>query len=72
MERLHDQCGGWLPISLAPQDRDLEVCVIDRDGVHALVFPCRRAGPDWIKATSRTLVEIHPSHYRAWRGPREK
>jgi hypothetical protein len=72
MDKSHGQCGEWLPISLAPQDGDLEVCVIDRDGVHALVFPCRRAGPDWINARSGTFVEIHPTHYRAWRAPPAK
>jgi len=43
------------------------VCVIDRDGVHSLVFPCRRAGIDWINATSGGVVEVHPTHWRTWR-----
>ena len=32
----------WQPASNAPFDCDLELAVIDRDGQHALVFPCRR------------------------------
>jgi hypothetical protein len=31
----------WLPIAAAPRDIDLELCVIDRHEIHALVFPCR-------------------------------
>jgi hypothetical protein len=25
----------WLPVSIAPSDTDLEVCVIDKHGIHA-------------------------------------
>ena len=32
----------WKPISIAPFDRNLELAVIDRDGPHTFVFPCRR------------------------------
>jgi hypothetical protein len=32
----------WQPIAKAPFDRDLELAVMDYDGTHALVFPCRR------------------------------
>jgi hypothetical protein len=39
----------WKPISIAPFDRDLELAVIDRDGPHALVFPCRRILGVWVK-----------------------
>jgi hypothetical protein len=31
----------WKPISSAPFDRDLEISVIKKGEVHALVFPCR-------------------------------
>jgi len=31
----------WLSVSIAPADRDLEVCVLDYDGiVYSLGFPC--------------------------------
>jgi hypothetical protein len=39
----------WKPISTAPFDRDLELAVIDTDGPHALVFPCRRTLGGWLK-----------------------
>jgi len=28
---------GWLPVSIAPSDADLEVGVMEKQGVHALV-----------------------------------
>ena len=36
----------WQSIPSAPFDRDLELAVIDDDGTHALVFPCRRIRGD--------------------------
>jgi hypothetical protein len=32
----------WLSIETAPFDRDLELAVIDFDGVRPLMFACRR------------------------------
>lgn len=54
---------------LAPYDRDLELAVIDYDGVHALVFPCRRVLHGWINADTRTSVEVRPTHWRDWHRP---
>ena len=43
----------WLPVSIAPFDRDLEVCVLDYDGiVHALVFPYHKDGAQWVDASN--------------------
>jgi hypothetical protein len=36
-----------------PFDRDIEPAVMDYDGPHALVFPCRRILRGWIKAERR-------------------
>jgi hypothetical protein len=36
----------WLPVSIAPSDADLEVSVMDKRGIHALVFPVRKSGTD--------------------------
>jgi len=57
----------WQPISTAPFDRDLELAVIDSEGPHALVFPCRRAGLDvWIDATTNRRLDVRPTHWRGW------
>ncbi len=56
----------WHPISSAPFDRDLELAVIDREGPHALVFPCRRVLHGWINAGTRRQIEVNPTHWREW------
>jgi hypothetical protein len=56
----------WAPISTAPFDRDLELAVIDRDGEHKLVFPCRRILGGWIDAETKKRMEVHPTHWREW------
>ena len=40
----------WQEITAAPSDRDVEVAVIDKDGEHPLVVPCRRTLDGWIDA----------------------
>ncbi len=57
---------GWQMIRTAPFDRDLELAVIDAQGVHALVFPCRRVLRGWVKAGSSLPVNVHPTHWRHW------
>ncbi len=49
-----------------PADRDLRLAVINRDGVHALVFPCRRADSAWVDARTRRIVEVYPTHWQDW------
>jgi hypothetical protein len=56
----------WQPIVTAPFDRDLELAVIDHDGPHALVFPCRRVLDGWIKADDEVRVAVYPTHWRPW------
>ncbi len=60
---------GWQPIATAPFDRDLELAVIDRDGPHALVFPCRRVLHGWINARTRQHTDVRPTHWREWSRP---
>lgn len=60
----------WQPIASAPFGRDLQLAVIDRDGAHALVFPCRRALTGWKKSETRERIEVSPTHWREW-GDRE-
>ncbi len=43
----------WREISTAPFDRDLELAVLDGEGPHALVFPCRRIVAGWMNAGTR-------------------
>lgn len=56
----------WQPIGTAPFDRDLELAVIDRDGPHALVFPCRRVLSGWVNAETKARIDILPTHWREW------
>jgi hypothetical protein len=56
----------WQPISNAPFDRELELAVIDRDGPHALVFPCHRVLGGWTKAGTKERIDVRPTNWRAW------
>jgi hypothetical protein len=58
----------WREISTAPFDRDLELAVLDGEGPHALVFPCRRIVAGWMKAGTRERIDVHPTHWRDWHG----
>jgi hypothetical protein len=60
----------WQPASLAPFDCDLELAVIDDDGQHALVFPCRRTRDGWINASTKERLDVRPTHWRPWTGNR--
>ncbi len=57
----------WEDISGAPFDQDLELAVIDRDGPHALVFPCRRVLGGWLDAETGRRIQVRPTHWRPWR-----
>lgn len=57
----------WQPIATAPFDGDLELAVVDADGVHALMFPCRRAADGWLNSvTSKPVPDVRPTHWRTW------
>jgi hypothetical protein len=59
--------GEWLPVSLAPSDADLEVCVMDFDGiVHSLAFPCHKDKTGWVDASTKKRIDIQPTHWRNW------
>jgi hypothetical protein len=67
MTRILSQRAEWLPVSVAPSDADLEVCVIDYDGIiHALVFPCHKDGTGWVDASNKMRIDIQPTHWRKW------
>jgi hypothetical protein len=59
----------WESILTAPFDRELELAVIDKDGSHALAFPCRRILSGWINAATHHQIDVHPTHWRPWEEP---
>jgi hypothetical protein len=59
----------WLPVERSPPfDRNLELAVMDNDGLHALVFPCRRLVDGWLNAVTQERLrrEFDPTHWREW------
>jgi hypothetical protein len=56
----------WQTVATAPFDSDLELAVIDYNGTHALVFPCRRVLRGWLNAKTGVSVQVHPTHWRKW------
>ena len=57
----------WLPISIAPEDCDLQVGAMDKSGVRAWTFPCRKRSALWFNAWRNEPVLIYPTHWRIWR-----
>jgi len=57
----------WLPISIAPEDCDLQLGAIGKGGVRAWEFPCRKRGPLWFNVWRNEPVLIYPTHWRVWR-----
>ena len=51
----------WQRIATAPFDRDLELAVIDAQGPHTLVFPCRRVLRVWMRQgqTNQSMCTQH-------------
>jgi len=47
-------------------DQDLHLAVIDEQGIHSLVFPCRRGDSHWINSHTQAVVHVHPTHWRLW------
>ena len=60
----------WQPTATAPFDRDLELAVINYNGTHTFVFPCRRILGGWMKAETNTPIIVYPTHWREWQNPR--
>ena len=64
---VHSSTEEWLPVSSAPSDADLEVCIIDFDGIlHALEFPCHKDKIGWFDAMTKKRLNIQPTHWRRW------
>ena len=59
----------WVPVSIAPPEGDLEVCVMDYDGIAtALRYPCHKTESGWVDALDSKHVDIQPTHWRRWVG----
>ena len=56
----------WQSASHAPFDSIIELAVIDDDGAHALVFPCRRIQGGWVNASTGERLDVRPTHWRPW------
>jgi hypothetical protein len=57
----------WQPIATAPLDGDLELAVVERDSIHALIFPCRHSVGGWRASETGQRVEVQPTHWRRWK-----
>jgi hypothetical protein len=55
----------WLRASIAPQDTDLEACVIDGRGVHAGV-PFPQTWDYLVEASTTKRVDIQTTRWRQW------
>jgi hypothetical protein len=67
MTRVYSMPAEWLPVSIAPSDANLEVCVMDYDNIlHALVFPCQKDKTGWINTSTKKYIDIEPTHWRTW------
>lgn len=67
MTQIHSLSSEWLPTSITPPGGDLEVCVLDFDGiVLALAYPCHMNAADWVDASNIKRVDIQPTHWRKW------
>ena len=49
-------------LSAAPFNRDLELAVIDANGEHVMLYPCRRVVGGWIKAATKRPTKFRPTH----------
>jgi hypothetical protein len=45
-------------------DRDLELAVVDPEGPHALVFPCRRILGGWTNAITKKRIDVRATRWR--------
>ena len=60
----------WQPTSIAPPDRDLEICALDFDGiVHTLPHPYHKEGTTWVDRSGQRHADIQPTHWRKWTDP---
>jgi len=58
----------WRPVwqEAPPYWADLELAVIEDEGPHALVFPCRRITGGFMKLETKAPIDVRPTHWRYW------
>ncbi len=56
----------WKSVSTAPFETPLELAVIEKEEVHALVFACKRIDGGWAKEETGEQIDVHPTHWREW------
>lgn len=56
----------WLPVSIVPTGRPVEVAVVAAGGFQALVVACCWTGQAWTGALTRKKLDIAPTHWRPW------
>ena len=61
----------WFPISIAPVEQALELCVIEGGETCVLVFPCEKVGRRWVAWDTQETIDIDPTHWRSWANPCE-
>ena len=66
MSDVHRLPDKWLPVSIAPENTDLEVGAMDKHNVVALLFPVRKNGTCWVDAGTKKSIDIAPTHWRPW------
>jgi len=55
----------WQTVNTVPRGRDVEIAVIDSEGVFAVAHPCRLTEHGWIVAESKKwLYRVRPTHWR--------
>jgi hypothetical protein len=54
----------WLLIATAPVEMNIEVAIIDGDGLFALRGPVRRTELGWVDADTNLLLDLRPTHWR--------
>ena len=51
----------------APKDRDVVLAVLEKDGFHALEFPCRRDDDGrWVDTRTGRSIDVCSTHWREW------
>lgn len=68
----HEGSVMWQLVVEAPFEQDIELAVIDDEGVHALVFPCLRTAGGWANAVTGEMLDVHPTHWRYWQAERRQ